>query len=411
MLTTKLKTGFAAVLVSSIATLSTPAYAVNEAMLDLLKILRDKGSITNQEYQLLRNAAVADKEKTDGMKGEVMKNVKEELADAKKSSESASWANNVKLKGDVRLRYQKQDEDGGTDRGRGRVRYRLGVIAKPTSGWEVGGGLASGSDDLRSTNQSFDSTFSTKGINLDYAYAQYKFNDNFKGIAGKFKNKNYLWRPTDLMWDSDINPEGFSLNYGSLNDFGALFANGGIWVLEENSSSDDDPFMGYIQLGQKFKSGDMFGTISGVYYGFGDTDALGDIVTDGTNTDGDFSIFGFSGELGTKIGGGKASIVAEYLHNEADSFNEDDAFSIGAKYSQGPWKFKYIYANLDTNAVPDILPDSDRFDGLTNIKGHEVALSYKLMKNVEIGLDYYHTEDKATDVEQDLFQADLVIKF
>ena len=39
------------------------AYEANGAMLELIKILRDKGSITAQEYELLRNAARADAEK------------------------------------------------------------------------------------------------------------------------------------------------------------------------------------------------------------------------------------------------------------------------------------------------------------------------------------------------------------
>ena len=71
MLSRKLKTGFAAILIGSVAATSTPAYATNEAMLDLLKILRDKGSITSQEYQLLRNAALADGEKVEGKVNEM----------------------------------------------------------------------------------------------------------------------------------------------------------------------------------------------------------------------------------------------------------------------------------------------------------------------------------------------------
>jgi len=39
-----------------------PAQANNEAMLDLLKVLRDQGTITAQNYELLANAAKADKE-------------------------------------------------------------------------------------------------------------------------------------------------------------------------------------------------------------------------------------------------------------------------------------------------------------------------------------------------------------
>ncbi len=69
------------VLIGSLATISTPAMATNEAMLDLLKILADKGSITAEEYNLLKNAAKADGEKVEGnineMKAEVASKTKD----------------------------------------------------------------------------------------------------------------------------------------------------------------------------------------------------------------------------------------------------------------------------------------------------------------------------------------------
>jgi len=49
-----------------------PAQA-DEAMMDLLKVLRDQGTITAQNYDLLKNAAAADKEATDAVKADVAK--------------------------------------------------------------------------------------------------------------------------------------------------------------------------------------------------------------------------------------------------------------------------------------------------------------------------------------------------
>ena len=39
-----------------------PVHASNNAMMDLLKILRDKGTITSEDFDLLANAAKADQE-------------------------------------------------------------------------------------------------------------------------------------------------------------------------------------------------------------------------------------------------------------------------------------------------------------------------------------------------------------
>jgi len=56
------------IVLGCLAALSTPAFAINDAMLDLLKILRDKGSITQEEYELLVNAAKADAEVVEDVK-------------------------------------------------------------------------------------------------------------------------------------------------------------------------------------------------------------------------------------------------------------------------------------------------------------------------------------------------------
>lgn len=51
-----------AVCAALLATLATPAFANNEAMLELLKVLRDQGTIKQDAYEMLRNAALADEE-------------------------------------------------------------------------------------------------------------------------------------------------------------------------------------------------------------------------------------------------------------------------------------------------------------------------------------------------------------
>ena len=81
---TPLKMLLGSILIGSLAAVSAPALAVNEAMLDLLKILRDKGSITAEEYDLLRNAARADGEKVEGSLNEMQANVDKKTKDMPK---------------------------------------------------------------------------------------------------------------------------------------------------------------------------------------------------------------------------------------------------------------------------------------------------------------------------------------
>ena len=413
--TSKLKLFCWSAVIAMIVLLSAPVFASNEAMLELIKILRDKGNITDSEYELLRNAAVADEEKIEASVSEVRQDVEDDTGVANKSMELAGWASKIMLKGDIRLRYQPQEKDPGGSRNRSRARYRLGVIAQPVDDWEVGAGLASGSSDSRSTNQTFTSYFSTKEINLDYAYAQYKINDNLKIIGGKFKNANYLFATSDLLWDSDINPEGFSANYTLNSGRGSTFANSGIWVLSENKSSSIDPHMIYAQIGQNFESENLFGAFAGTYYTIEDITSLESFGSNGSNSDFNFGgVYSLSGEIGVNdfldsiI---RTSLFMDWVSNSDTETGEDNGYMVGVKASSGPWSIKYSYADLEQNAWPDIFPDADRLDGLTGIKGHEFIFSYKIMNNIVLDVDYYSVRNDLIDEDLNMVQLDLNVKF
>ena len=63
----KLKTSSLLVAATLFGAAVLPAQANNDAMIDLLKVLRDQGTITAQNYELLANAAKADKESLDSV--------------------------------------------------------------------------------------------------------------------------------------------------------------------------------------------------------------------------------------------------------------------------------------------------------------------------------------------------------
>ncbi|MDE0512204.1 MAG: porin [Gammaproteobacteria bacterium] len=51
---------YTALLTGSLSVMNVPAHAANDALLELLKILRDKGGITQQEFELLRDTALVE---------------------------------------------------------------------------------------------------------------------------------------------------------------------------------------------------------------------------------------------------------------------------------------------------------------------------------------------------------------
>ena len=402
---------------------TTATYAANQSMMELLRILRDKGTLTQNEYELLVNASKADKERVEVIKNDTMGAVSKQL---KKAKNAESWATKVKVKGDIRLRYQYQDTDGGNARSRGRYRARIGIIGKPVDNFEAGVGLVSGGSNPRATNDTFSDTFETKDARMDYAYLQYT-KGGLEAIGGKFKRQRYLYQTTDLMWDGDVNPEGFATKYTMKNAYGSAYAVAGIFVLDENGVNDfstrssDDPFMYYGQIGQKFKSDNIFGQTAAMYYALSDyhfvradgtrTDNNREHNDNETNTDDNFGGFGVSAELGIKTDFGKISFITDYTNNLATNTEEDTAYALGLKWKHGKWKAKYIYADLAHNSVPDFLPDSDRFNGDTGIKGHEFAVGYKVNKRVSLGLDFYATQDDVTKADQEILQLDVKMGF
>ena len=71
----KLKTSAILIAGALFGAATLPAQANNDAMMDLLQVLRDKGTISNDDYKLLTNAAAADKEMAEADKEELKKEV------------------------------------------------------------------------------------------------------------------------------------------------------------------------------------------------------------------------------------------------------------------------------------------------------------------------------------------------
>ncbi len=64
----KIKTSSLLIAGALLGSAMMPAHANNEAMMDLLKVLRDQGTITAENYELLTSAAKADKESVEAIK-------------------------------------------------------------------------------------------------------------------------------------------------------------------------------------------------------------------------------------------------------------------------------------------------------------------------------------------------------
>lgn len=117
-----------------------PAQANNDAMIDLLKVLRDKGTISAQDYNLLTNAAKADKEASQEMANKVDKVEQESTTVSLKGGhlkiKSADKSFHTQIGGRVMADYAFIDDDRDEDGDGSELRRaRLFVKGKAFSDW------------------------------------------------------------------------------------------------------------------------------------------------------------------------------------------------------------------------------------------------------------------------------------
>jgi hypothetical protein len=402
--------------------ISIPSAFAGEVDL-LVQKLVEKGILTPYEAQILKD--------------DIRQDVNKQIAEGKNDA-LPSWIQSIKLKGDVRLRYQSEQKEASTVHNRGRVRYRLGLEAQPNSRFGVGAGLASGSDnDARSTNETLGDGFAKDGIYLDYAWGEYKPNQMLSMIGGKYNasGKGYLWYTTDMMWDSDINQEGASAHMDLANALGGdAFLNAGYWTLSESSSDASDAGMYYSQAGIAYSidaglEEPLKLKLAGTFYSkiYDDANSLlnnGKTTQSAANNKYDYNkVYAGSAELvynwpeETSFPIKMVGIFGDYVNNP-DPSSENTGWAAGIKFGhkkvsdKKDWQFKYQYVSLGSVAWIDVFPDSDRYSGNTNVKSHEFILDIGLAKNISLGLDYYLSDVlKGTSRAEHVFQADVNFKF
>lgn len=154
--------------------LALPAQA-DDAMLDLLKVLRDKGTISSQDYELLKNAAAADQQAKEDVAKKLEKVEKESVnvkLDKGLKISSGDDAFEMKLGGRVMADYAWIDDDRDLD-GNGSEfrRTRFFMSGKAFNDWKY----------------KLQVDFAGNGVDLKDAYIGYTGFDNVDLTVGNHK--------------------------------------------------------------------------------------------------------------------------------------------------------------------------------------------------------------------------------
>lgn len=350
---------------------------------------------------------------------------------------AANWWEKVKVKGDLRYRHEMLDTDDSDARHRHRVRARLGVTGEVSEYTTVGVQLASGSSDPVSTNQTLDDAFSTKSIGIDLAYIE-TTHPKFPGVtltAGKMDNPFFKPGSSELLWDSDLNPEGGALNWQrDIDELSVSLIGAGLWIDER--STGDDSWMGAAEGVARFHFAEKKSSVAvgaGLYNyvnskGFApfydDEDSYGNtqssFVNGSDTTTGyatEFELVEAFVEFKHSLGTYPLTVMGDFVTNTAaDSLNSGwlVGFALGKAKAPGSWELRYNYRRVEADAVVGIFTDSDFREGGTDARGHEFGGNLQLAQNTTFGVTYFVNEigleaQSPTDFAR--LQVDLQVKF
>jgi hypothetical protein len=368
----------------------------------------------------------------EGMRTEMAKVAKELAADAAKHSTGPAWLDNLRFYGDLRLRYQgdcysgdsdlaARDSSQTKDRNQARFRLRFGVIKT----WledqvEVGFQLASGSSsDPTGTNQTFTDNFSRKLLWIDRAYAKYtpKAVPGLTVVGGKFAPPMVN---TDMIWDTDLNLEGFWAQYKPKLGSFEPFVNAGYFVVNENyafpsgKTTDDytlrDTTLAAYQAGFDWSfTKTTKWTLAGTYYDFDHYDA--GYARAGGNDErnygaykrlaaGEFHMINVTNRVGWEALGLPMSAYFDWVRNCGDEDdtpayrNQDTGFAgglkVGRNKKKGDWSADYKYAYIEANCTPGAFNDGNF--GHSNSKGHVWRATYNLTDWLTLGTTLFWVE-------------------
>lgn len=333
----------AAVIALAVAATPVPGQAKTDETAKVLAEMTLK--LAEQGRELARLRAIVEGRQGAALDQEaVLATLSEMNADAAGRSLLPAWLEALTFFGDLRLQYWGEVwNTGAKNRNRLRFRLRFGIrkywLDKQL---EIGFRLASGSDDVpTSTNQTFTGHFTTKNIWIDRAYAKYKPNW-LKGlmlIGGKMANP---FVHTDLVWDTDVNPEGFWGEYRLKVCSAEPFVGVGYFIMNESGGAHDT------------------------------------ILVGGVLAAGQFHVINLTNIVGFEAFGLPMKAYFDWVHNCGDEDNDEDwdcqdtAYAVGLKIGKnkkkGDLSFSYKYAYIEANATPGALNDA-LFES-SNRKGH-----------------------------------------
>jgi len=485
---------------------------VRQTTINLIFALVEKGVLTQDAAQaLVKQAEDAARKKVgatqsandtkvvrvpyvpESVKREIREQVKQEVVAQAKAERWGDvnaipeWLDRLKWEGDIRVRYQGdffakdnappvvfgqagQNISNSTEqRNRERVRARLGLLAKITSGVSAGFRLTTGNlTDPVSTNQTLGNYENKYSLVFDRAYLRLDPWESVTASAGRIPNPFYS---TDLVWDKDLNFEGAAASWrtpdSSISRF-RPFVTLGAFALQELEQSDTQlaksKWLWGAQTGFEWRSSSQTRLKLGLaYYDYRNVSGIpnpigaptigpydktaplsrqkGNTVFDINANNGnptilalasDFSLINLTGSIDlAHFDPVHVNLTGDYVKNVGYKQSEIAArtnltdtrpqvtgwqgrITVGMPSIRDlhDWQIFGGYRYLQRDAVLDALTDSDFHLGGTDTKGYFIGGSYGVNKNTWVSLRWLSADQiSGLPLAIDVLQLDLNAKF
>lgn len=346
----------------------------------------------------------------------------------------------IKIGGDFRYRHEWTDDETKTaDRNRDRIQARISLVGAVNERIDYGVRLASGnSEELTregsptSNNQDLGNAFSGKNIWLDLAYVAFRPRtlDGLNLTGGKMNNPYARVGNSDLMFDTDVTPEGLAVDYKApalekLTVFGAA---GGFYVRERKEEAETTLVGAQGGGTLKFGGQDAFQITAGAgYYDYAGVQGREGLGADpkqfygNRSVDGlyasDFELVQGFAELGLPAEALPLRLFGDYIYNTQAESDDDSAFLVGASLGKlkdpGSWTVAYNYRDLEADSLLGVLTEATFGGGGTGVKGHKLSLSVQVAKNTQLGATYMKADRTrgGTTADFDVGMVDFTFKF
>ena len=348
----------------------------------------------------------------------------------------------VKAYGDFRLRYEndwdskRADGTERGDRGRMRIRARLGVNVDPIPEIRIGGRLRSGDFDSQQSPHVTIADFSSDPTGFNeaeilpdkwFVRGQY---DRYWAWAGR--NSFPYWKQNELFWDDDATPAGGAAGVSIDPGFGALSANAGYFLLPDGGIDFNGNTLAAGQLVYTAGIGDVSVTAAGGLFLF-DGEAGAEFLRNGNGAR-DYTIWVANLQAKTTLREIPVKLGLDLMHNSKDysaadpdpvtAANRDETdglvanITVGQLKESGDWLGAYYYAYLEAFSLNASYGQDDWIRWGTgaqtdssDFKGHEFRLAYAIESYANLVARLYLVDAITSVQDGKRFRIDFNIKF